>query len=62
MEENNLKAIIEELEKKVDELKVENEKLKKQKKKNKRPPIKTPTKEIVDYWEQIEDECDLSVD
>ena len=62
MEENNLKAIIEELEKKVDELKVENEKLKKQKKKNKRSPIKTTKKEIVDYWEQIEDECDLSVD
>lgn len=60
--EDRLETRIEELEKEVEELKRENAKLKERKNKNKRPPIKTTKKEIVDYWERIEDECGLSVD
>lgn len=60
--EDNLLATIEELKRELEEVKKENEKLKSRKNKNKRPPIKTTKKEIVDYWERIEDECGLSVD
>lgn len=60
MEEQNTE--IEELIKRIKELEEENERLKKLRRKNRRPKIKTSVNEIIDYWEQREDETDLSVD
>jgi len=53
----------EELLKRIEELEEENKKLKDRLTKNKkRSTIKTPKKEIVDYWVLLQDECGLSVD
>lgn len=53
----------EELLEKIESLEQENKKLKERlKKKNKRKNIKTPVKEIVEYWSKHQDECGLSVD
>lgn len=47
----------------IESLEQENKKLKERlKNKNKRKNIKTPTKEIVEYWSKHQDECGLSVD
>ena len=58
--EENLLATIEELKIELEKVKKENEKLKRRK--NKRPQIKTTKKQIVDYWDEIEDEGELGVD
>ena len=60
MEQENIE--IEELLERIKKLEEENEKLKKSKRKKRRPAIKTTVEEIIDYWEQREDETDLSVD
>ena len=60
MEEENLSK--EQLLQLVQELKLENKKLKESKKRKARKNIKTTPKEIIDYWEEREDESDLSVD
>lgn len=48
---------------KIESLEQENKKLKERlKKKSKRKNIKTPVKEIIEYWSKHQDECGLSVD
>lgn len=67
MEKENLTReqlleLVEELEIKNENLETENKKLKQSRRRKTRSNIKTTPEEIIDYWEQIEDECDLSID
>lgn len=53
---------ITQLEQKNEKLKEENEKLKERRRRKRKSPIKTTKEEIVQYWEKIEDECNINID